>query len=397
MTEDTIMRGFPPRTEDQVTLANWRQAPYSRWAFRNIRRLIPTAAVGRGDGPAWDIGQGELDLDRLEFTADGERRVTVDAAMAETCTDGLIVLHHGRVVMERYYGGFDSQTPHILFSVTKSVTGSLAGVLVDRGRLDPDAPVTEYLPETAGSAYGDARVRHVLDMNVGIDFVEDYTQEQGDMGRYRRASGWIPGADSAAEGGIRGFLPTLGKAGAHGEAFHYVSPNSDLMGWIIERAAGEPFATLLGRELWAPMGAEAAADLTLDPLGAPRTAGGLCTTLRDLARFGQMHLDGGLADGRQAIPASWIADIREGGDRDAWLKGDYGAEFPNGAYRSYWYAYGNDHAAYGGIGIHGQFVYVDPVADMVIAKFSSHPVAEDAAVDRLNFQAFHAMALALKG
>jgi CubicO group peptidase (beta-lactamase class C family) len=396
MVEQNLMRGFPPLPEMQVTLANWREPPYNRWAFRHVRQLVPSAPVPRGEGPARPLPSAPRDLGPVAFADKEGREQTVAAMLDRTYTDGFIVLRDGHVVAEAYDNGLTPDRPHILMSVTKSVAASLTGVLADRGVIDPEAPIVELLPEVAGSAYGDATIRHLLDMTVGIRFVEDYQDESGDMARYRMAGGWRPSGGTEAPAGLRGFLPSLVKEGAHGEVFHYVSPNSDLLGWVIERAAGVPFAELLGREIWAPMGAEHEAYITVDPLGAPRTAGGLCVSLRDLARFGALHLDTG--GGSPAVmPGWWLRDMRENGDPEAWRKGDFALEFPRARYRSKWYLLGNAHGAYCGLGVFGQMLYVDPVARMVIAKFSSQPKALDAELDDLTLRAFAAIGELLAG
>ena len=136
------------------------------------------------------------------------------------------------------------------------MTAILTGILVDRGFLDPDSPITEYIPEVNSSAYETATVRHLLDMSVGISFNEDYENEAGDFARYRMATGWIPLSEPGAPDNLRSFLSTLKKEGDHGVVFHYVSPNTDLLGWVLERASGLPFAELFSREIWQPMGAE---------------------------------------------------------------------------------------------------------------------------------------------
>ncbi len=143
------------------------------------------------------------------------------------------------------------------------------------------------------------------------------------------------------------------------------------------------------------MGAERDACIGLDPLGAPRAAGGLCVSLRDLARFGQMHLAGGRANGQQVVPEWWIEDIRENGDRDAWIGGVQTEWLPNGRYRSKWYATGNPHGACCGIGVYGQWLWLDPAARVVCAKLSSLPTALDATQDENTMRAFHAIGQAL--
>jgi hypothetical protein len=392
-----LMRGFPPPPDRQVTLANWRLAPFSRWAFHNVRQILPTAAIQRGSSPA-ALGRDPHAVERVGFHGPDGTEWTVGRMLAATYTDGFLVLQRGRVVAETYAAGQRPGTPHIVFSVSKSVTGSVAGVLAGRGQLDPDAPVISYIPEAAGSAYGDCTVRHVLDMTVGIDFVEDYLDPHGDFARYRVATAWNPVPPDGAALDLRGFLVTLKRdAHPHGQVYHYVSPNSDLLGWILERASGLPYAELISEALWRPMGAEFDAYVTVDRLGAPRSAGGVCVTLRDLARFGELMRLGGGMEGRRVVPKSWVDDILANGDPEAWRRGDGTRFLPKGKYRSQWYVTGNAHGTYCAIGIHGQWVYVDPEAEVVIAKQSSQPMPLDEAADNLTMAGFDALARALEG
>lgn len=398
---NTLMQGCPPAPEAQVTLANWLTPPFNRWSFQHVREVVPTAGILRGEGPATVLRRSERNIEGIAFAppaggkgAGGE--TTVGRMIAETFTDGLLVLHRGRIVAERYDNAMTPSSRHIVFSVSKSITATLAGVLVDRGQLDPDAPVTRYIPEVANSAYGDATVRHVLDMTVSVNFVEDYLDKTGDFARYRDSTGWIPITDPNNLGDLRKFLATM-KRGAepHGTRFHYVSPNSDLLGWLLERASGRRYAALLTELVWAPMGAEFDADIAVERKGAARAAGGFSAALRDLGRFGEMMRCRGVAQGRQVIPGWWIDDIRNNGDPAAWKKGELAAMLPIARYRSKWYTLDNEHGAYCAIGIHGQWIYVDPIAEVVIVKVSSQPLAVDEYMDRLCPVGFHAISRAL--
>jgi len=335
-------------------------------------------------------------VQRLAFKAPDGRDTTVGQMIADTCTDGFIVLKRGRIAFEGYEAGDDGLNPHIVFSVSKSLTALVAGILADRGVLDADRPVTAYLPEAASSAYGECTVRHVLDMTVSVAFEENYLDRTGAFARYREATGWNPVSEPDRPQDLRSFLVSLERGQrAHGEAFHYVSPNSDLLGWILERASGLRFADLMASLLWQPMGAECDAYVTVDRFGSPRTASGICTTLRDLARVGELMRCRGLVNGRQVVPGWWIDDILSNGDRQAWLKGEMKALVPEGRYRSKWYLTGNGHDAFFALGIHGQWIYVDPPAAVVIAKQSSQPAPVDDAMDRLHLRGFDAIARAL--
>jgi CubicO group peptidase (beta-lactamase class C family) len=316
--------------------------------------------------------------------------------LRETQTDGFVVLKNGAIAYEWYDAGFGPDTPHIVFSVSKSISALLAGNLVENGALDPNEPVTTYVAEAAGSTYGDCTVRHVLDMTVGIDFVESYLDTTGPFARYRVATGWNPVTDPALDVGLHNFLVTLKRdQRQHGERFYYVSPNSDMLGWIIERAGGKPFAQLLSEQIWQPMGAMTDAYITIDKKGAARSAGGICASTHDLARLGELVRRDGKIDGRQILSRAWLEDIRRNGDRAAWLASDGVKFLPDGRYRSQWYLVGDAHEAYCAVGIHGQWIYIDPKAEMVIVKLSSQVLPVEDHTDRLLLNSFGAIAQAL--
>ena len=396
---DSLMVGAPPRPQDQVTLGNWRQPPFNRWAFQHLREVVPTAAVLHDPDAVWGLTGEDTDLRDLPFPAEG-RDWTLDGAMAELDSDALVVLHRGRIVLELTYGAMTPRRQHIIFSVTKSVVGALTGILVEQGVIDPAATVAKVIPELAASAYGDATLRHLLDMTAGVVFEEDYLATSGVYADYRLATGWNPRPDGAETLGLWSFLPRLDeRTGPHGEVFSYLSPNSDLIGWMLERTSGRRVADLLSELLWQPLGAEAEASLGVDPFGAARTAGGLAVTPRDLARVGQLMLQQGARDGRQIVPAAWIADIRSGGDPAAWQAGTMAESFPGRPirYRSQWYIMGEGEVPYFGLGIHGQHLYVDPRAELVVAHMSAQPEPINDVKDRIALRAFEALAAALSG
>jgi len=377
--------------DTSISLANWRTAPYSTQSFYNVDRLIPVSRIQAPERP-WELSDEIQSLEALTFKDHHGQQRQLPEVLATTATSGLVVLHKGQIVAETYRQGYDGNTPHILFSVSKSLTGATAGVLVDQGLLDPDSPVIEYVPEVAGSAYSDCTVRHVLDMTVSSSFSEDYLYLSGDYIRYRRATLWDPALPGENPNTLRGLLATLPRAPEpHGEVFNYLSPNSDLLGWILERAAGQDFDSLFSTRVWQPMGAEADAYITVDSEGAPRTAGGICALPRDLARFGEMMRLGG----KGILPDWWIQDIRYNGDSGPWQKGEFFDQFPNGRYRSKWYQTGHTSGAFCGIGIHGQWVWIDPQREVVIAKVSAQedPVHDD--TDMLLVLAFESIAKAV--
>ena len=347
----------------QVTLANWRTAPFNRWAFHHVRELIPTADIAHGA--------------QVRALPQASRDLGLEAFLRETDTDGMAVLQRGRLVFEHYAGGMSAQTPHILMSVSKS----MLGVLFHELGLEADQAVEKVIPELASTAYRGVSIRQLLDMRAGIVWDENYLAASGPIVEYRKSTGWNP-SDGASD--LHSFYQSLKDAGSHGGPVHYVSPNSDLLGWIIERASGRRYADLMSEHVWKPIGAERSAYITVDRLGAPRCAGGMCATLRDLARAGQWLIE--------ARP-QFLEDLARG-DAQAWSAGDLAQYFPGlpMRYRQQWYTLD---AAKGekaaplvfGWGIHGQFLFVDRANQIVIAKLSSQALPIDVARNALTLRA----------
>jgi hypothetical protein len=372
-----LMDDFPPAPDRLVTLSNWRKAPFSAWGFRNVRRLIPTANIpASGQATAFETSLEEIG--HIGFKGHDGNPTTVSQALRATHTDAFVVLRRGRIATEWYSDGMSATTPHIIFSVSKSICGALGGILADRGLLDPDDRVVDYLPELASSVYADCTIRHLLDMTVGIAFNEDYDDPNGDVVRYRHAGGWDPLPPGAPPTDLRGFFATLKPDGKkHGELFHYVSTNTDVLGWVYERACDQPYADIASEYLWTPLGAERDAYITVDTHNATRPAGGMCVAPRDLARFGEMIRRRGIADGRQVVPGTWIDDINERGDPDAWARSEFADIFPQASYRSNWYQVDRTKRVLCALGIHGQWIYIHPEAELVIIRMASEATPLD--------------------
>ena len=378
-----------------VSLGNWRESPNHRWAFHHIREIIPTeniAASGAADA-LLNANGSLLNLNNVD--ADTGNRSLCDF-LVDTSTDALVVLHRGKSVLEWYAEHYSPTAPHIVFSVSKSITATLAGAIVAQNLLDPAAPVTHYLPEARDSAYGDCTVQHVLDMTVSVDFDESYLDTHGQFARYRTATGWNPVTAGSENIYLHDFLLTLRRGDVpHGRIFHYISPNSDLLGWILERASQQRIATLLHRYIWQPMGAETDAYLTVDRTGAPRTAGGICAIPRDLARFGELMRRHGARGDQQIVAADWVEDCTQNGNRDAWRRGSFAHLLPDGRYRNQWYQTGYQSNAYFALGIHGQWIYVDPSHEAVIVKLSAQAEPVSDTFDLMTLRAFAAICEAL--
>jgi len=379
-----LMETFPPRPEAQVTLANWRQSPFNRWGFQHVREIVPSADIACDPDDLWRLPPIASDsLDGLAIDTGQEATIGLEAFSAATATDALVIVHQGRTVFEHYANGMTRGTPHILMSVSKSILGLVAGVLAQQGRLEPDRAAAHYVPELKGGAFEGATVRQLLDMRSGLAFDEDYLATGGPIVAYRKSTNWNPLAPGETATDLRSFLTTLtDRQGPHGGAFNYVSPCTDLLGWIIERAAGRRFADLVSDVLWRPLGAATNGYITVDRLGAPRCAGGICVTAMDLARVGQLLVEGGRRGGKQILPAEWLTDIATAGDPAAWDAGPFGAYYPGRPmhYRTKWYIERGPSPLVFGMGIHGQNLFVDRGRQLVIAKLSSQvlPIDPDA-------------------
>jgi CubicO group peptidase (beta-lactamase class C family) len=375
-----------------VRLRNWRQAPWNVWAFRNVSELIPTARIAASPGLTEDpsVDPGEL-LDRT--FAIGDETTTIRDAVHKTSTDALVVMKSGRVIADYQAPHFTAQTRHILFSASKSVTAVVAGILHGDGLIDLDETVSQYVPELNSSAFSDARLRDVLDMRVSLDFEETYQDPRGDFARYRRAGLLEPSVPGDTPDSLIAFLATLQKGpGKHGGPFHYCSPNSDVLGLVIERATGQRFVDVAATRLWQPLGMRQDGYITVDATGAARTGGGFCMTPRDFARIGELMRLGGIVDGRRILGQDWVSDTIANGSAEAWRAGKFVDWLPDGRYRNKWYQTGNASGAFFALGIHGQYLYVDPVAAMVVAKFSSQPEPVNNDLKRLNLALFAALA-----
>lgn len=390
------MAGSPPPPERTIRFddSSYLQFPQIRWTFSHWRELFPTAQVSRGAGPVSALARAERkDLDAVSFTPlGGAAPMTWGQSLDANYTDGILVMHRGKVVYERYFGALRPEGTHIAHSVTKSFVGTIAAMLVAEGKLDPDALVTRYIPELAGSAFGDATVRQVLDMTTGLEYSEVYTDPKSPAWDFVRAVGMLPrppgysGPTTSYD-----YLKTLKKAGEHGQAFAYKSVNTEVVGWLVVRAGGKPLAQQMSERFWAPLGMEQDAYLQVDAIGTGYAAGGLNLALRDFARFCEMMRQGGRANGRQVVPAAVVAEIARGARPEDFAKAGY-ATLPGWSYHDQWWVSHNDHGAYMARGVHGQACYVDPKAEMSIVRFASNPKASNVYLDPLSLPAYHALA-----
>jgi CubicO group peptidase (beta-lactamase class C family) len=377
-----LMVGSPPLPDRLVTLANWQDPPFNRWGFQHVRDLIPTARIRRGEGPVWKLPRAERPLAKARLRVAPRRTISLATLLDETYTDAFLVLHRGRVIAEEYRNGMQPDTTHLLMSVSKSVTSTAAGVLIGRGRLRADDLVTAHIPELVGTSFDGATVRHLLDMRTGTSFNEDYADLEADVRVYEQIYLWRPRTSASLPLAMTDYYGTLVNKSPHGGPFDYRSVLTDLLGWVVERAGRGRFADIVSEGLWQPMGAEFDAEITVDGQGHAMADGGMCCTLRDLARFGEVMRRGGRRGARQVVPRSWVRDtLTPDADQVAAFRASEDAhEFPPGAYyRNKWWVIDPSGPIFAGSGINGQSVFIHVPTEVVIAKFSTWPVAWDAA------------------
>ncbi len=370
-----LMAGFPPAPDKVVTHANQLYAPYNRWSFQHELKLNCTADVWRGDGSVAPLPAAPRDLTPVTYQNRAGQRFTFDDMVEASYTDGIVVLHKGAVIYERYLNGMQPHTLHAWASGSKSMTGVLAALLAHEGYFALDDLVTDYLPELQGSGFADATIHHLMAMTTGVGFREAETDPVSENYQYSVALGWrVKPADYDGAETCYDFLPSMTKVTEHGHRFAYLTPNTDVLAWLIKRTTGQTFADVMQARIWSKLGADRDAFWIVGP-GAVETAGsGLLTTVRDMARFGQMLLQQGAFNGQQIVPTTVVAALEQGGDQAAFARGPAAGPGNQGwSYHQQWWMTHNDHNAYLALGYGGQILYIDPTAQLVVAKVSSFP------------------------
>jgi CubicO group peptidase (beta-lactamase class C family) len=368
------MIGFPPPPGERWTRDAWQTGPYNRWCFSHLREVVPTARVRRSL-LLQVLSYGEqIDLGLTVTRSDGTS-TTAAEILADSYTDGFLVMSDGLVVAEQYHGALVPGATHLLMSVSKSLVGCVVAILAERGFIDVAAPVTRYVPDLVGSGYEGATIRDLLDMRSGVTYSEVYLDPDSEVRRTEEVIGWAPPTRNDLPASLYEFLATLTAARPHGGPFEYRSCESDVLGWVCEKASGRRMPDLLSDLLWAPLGTEEDLDAAVDPAGAVLHDGGLAASLRDVGRFGLALADGGTVEGRPVIPAWWITDAYTGApDSAAAFAADpSNAWMPGGHYRNqFWVPYPGRPVLIC-LGINGQLIYVDAATRFVAVKLSSWP------------------------
>lgn len=363
-----VMQGFPPPADKLVTKANSMRFPNLAWSLRNTRLMMPTANVEHARVPLpLPVGPA-LDPDKVKFTVDGTT-LSLTEYLRRTYTDGFIVVHNGKIVYEGYFNSYTPHQTHAWASMTKSVTGLVAAQLINEGKLNPAAKLSSYVPELAGTAFGDATVQQNLDMEVPVSYPADLPPDLGLFG----AVGIIPRRGGAPDN-IYDFLkvtrPTPNEKA--GEMWYYQNGSPEAIAWAIRRITGLSWSELVSRCVWQKI-AEDDGDVVVDRVGTEMASGGFNTTLRDAARFGELMRTGAAGHSR-LFPASSIRiALQPTANAEAFAKGNLAAGRPGYSYHDYWYQANDGERSFAASGRFGQSILVNPEAGLTIVKFSSYP------------------------
>lgn len=390
------MQGFPP-PQDKIISAidgSFFRFPALRYSVCHMRQFMPTTRVISAQNNRYKF-KVKLDkgIDTVTFIpSNHDQPMTWEASLFENYTDGILILHKGNIVYEKYFGELKPDGLHAAMSVSKTFTGTLGALLIEEGVLDENVTGSVYIPELSNSAFGDATIREILDMTTALKYSEDYSDPNAEIWTFSAAGNPFPKpASYNGPTNYYDYLVTVQKQGEHGEVFGYKTVNTDAMGWIISRATGKSIPELLSEKIWQPLGTHYDGYFQIDGAGIAFAGGGLSANMRDMAMFGEMIRNKGYFNKKQILPESLIEDIMKGGDQEAFKKSVYGS-LKNWSYRNMWWITNNEHGAFAARGVHGQTIYIDPKAEMVIVRFASHPEAKNSKIDPTSLPAYHAVA-----
>jgi CubicO group peptidase (beta-lactamase class C family) len=333
--------------------------------FRSMDELFTTRTVARS-GPVWRLPRSDRAPD-FTYQWQGETRLAMDV-LERTYTNALLIMKDGRIVSEIYRNNGHEDSRFVGWSMTKSITSVLVGCALAEGYVDSlDIPISDYLPELVGGGYDGVSIRHVMQMRSGVNYPERYDFANPGTAASNHIAALVRNTARFAD-----VARTLPRIREPGELFQYKTIDTAVLGWLIERATGGSVSAYTTSCLWEPLGAEADAYYIMDgPPGVGRefSGAGFNATLRDFARFGQMMLDGGVANGRRIVSEDWVRQSTEPSPGTGEQRGGYGLQ---------WWMIGEE-VAYAAIGLQGQYIYIDPATRTVVVKLSYYPPGDNTA------------------
>ncbi|GLF99866.1 serine hydrolase domain-containing protein [Streptomyces yaizuensis] len=310
------------------------------------------------------------------FTGPRGHALTLTELLTRAETDALLVLHRGLLVHEQYLHGYEPHVPHFNASAAKSYLGLVAAVLAHEGQLDRGVHVAKYVPELAGTAFGDAQVDHLLHMGTQMSYAGRPYDKALEAQRYfavlappLRPYGYTGPAT------IREHLATARTTGEPGTAFRYENGNAEALAEVLRRVTGTTTSTLLSEMIWSRLGAEEDAYYLLDSEGTEAACGGFSATARDLARLGELIRCGGAIGDRQIVPEAVASTIVSGVPDGYPHRVRFPAAPPDApatlSYHDLWWIPNDPYGSFMASGIHGQRLFISPALDLVIVHYAS--------------------------
>ena len=373
--QPTIHAAKPPSWWDRQGDLIMRR-PFNEWTFTHMNWLLPTERVTRG-GTHRPLPVNPQPLD-LTYRFD-DRDYSLSELHRRTFTTAFVVLHRGEIVHESYPGAFAGPRSRMqLFSVSKSVTSILIGIALADGAIGSVKDlVTDYRPDFHGTAYAETTLAELLDMTSGVGDAEVWDVPDSGIKRFEQA---VMGGGDVAD-----VIRSAPRTAPAGERFNYSTFDAQILGWVLEAATGKTLAAYASERLWKHIGADRDAYYWLTR-ARPRTAigaGSFNATPRDVARLGLLMARDGVVDGKQIVPRDWVRRSR-GSDFPQLAVGALGPSgYDHYGYSNQWWTLGDSaFNAFSGVGVHGQYLFVDPSADVVIVKCSAWPTQDDERRDR---------------
>lgn len=329
--------------------------------FLNMDKIFPTREIKASKNPK-PLKRNTKTLPET-FFFEGEEK-NLQECLDYFWSDGMIVLHKNEMVYENYWLGNNENKRHISWSVAKSFISALVGIAYEEGLIDSlDDPVTKYLNDFKETGYDGVTIKDILQMSSGVLFNEDYADYDSDINRFGRAV--------ATGTSMRDFSKTLTREREPGTYMHYVSINTQVLGFLLQEVTNKSISQYLYDKIWNPLGMEDSAYFILDDVKDEFALGGLNATLRDYAKFGLLYLQNGLWNDNQIISKQWIEDSHST-DGIHLVPGERETSSNPWGYGYQWWVPGFPDTDYTASGVYNQYIYIDPLSEIVIAKTSSN-------------------------
>ena len=329
--------------------------------FLNMDKIFPTREIKASKNPK-PLKRNIKTLPET-FFFEGEEK-NLQEYLDYFWSDGMIVLHKNEMVYENYWLGNNENKRHISWSVAKSFISALVGIAYEEGLIDSlDDPVTKYLDDFKETGYDGVTIKDILQMSSGVLFNEDYADNDSDINRFGRAV--------ATGTSMRDFSKTLTREREPGTYMHYVSINTQVLGFLLQEVTNKSISQYLYNKIWNPLGMEDSAYFILDDVKDEFALGGLNATLRDYAKFGLLYLQNGRWNDNQIISKQWIEDSHST-DGIHLVPGERETSSNPWGYGYQWWVPGFPDTDYTASGVYNQYIYIDPLSEIVIAKTSSN-------------------------